>query len=115
MPKIANVKLSWTRSPSADVASRKIVITKNGEETTLEFGPEVSDYTLDVPAMGSLQFKTIVLDSEGKTATSETYSFTLGDLEDPVPDTNLFHEILSVRDEGTPPISGGGRRSKAAE
>lgn len=104
--KIANVKISWVRSPSADVTSRKIEVTKNGEVTTLDLGPEVSDYVLDVEALGAVTVKTTVFDSEGQQATSDTYSFTLGDLEAPLPDTNFFHEVLSVRDDAAAPPPG---------
>ncbi len=92
----ATVRLGWVRSVSADVTSRKVIITKNGEQTTIDVGPEVSEYVLEVEASSSVQFQTIVTDSEGKEATSETYSFVLGDLVPPQPDTGLFHEVLGL-------------------
>ncbi len=92
----ATVRLGWVRSVSADVTSRRVIITKNGEQTTIDVGPEVSEYVLEVEASSSVQFQTIVTDSEGKEATSETYSFVLGDLVPPQPDTGLFHEVLGL-------------------
>lgn len=92
----ASIRLFWTRSASADIASRKITITKNGETTVLEVGPEVNEYVLDVDASSSVVFLTEVTDSEGRTATSEAYSFTVGDLVPPQPDTGLGHEVLAV-------------------
>ncbi len=98
MSKVADVKLGWLKSPSADIGKVKVVVTNDGTETTSEFGPEVESVQIVVKAMGAVQFKVIVFDTEGKQATSETYSFNLGDLEDPLPATNLFHEVLAVRD-----------------
>ncbi len=95
---VADVKLSWQRSVSADINSRKIVITKNGESTTVEVGPEVDSYTLEVSASSTVSFNTVVTDTEGNEVSSETYSFTIPDLEAPQPDTNLFHEITGVRE-----------------
>lgn len=100
--KIATVKLGWERSVSADVTSRVVTITKDGETTTIDVGPEVSEYVLEVEALKSVAFNTTVFDSEGNETTMETYSFTLGDLTPPQPDTNPFHEVLSVRDDEVP-------------
>lgn len=99
MSKIATVSISWIRSPSADVSERQLIVTKDGETTTYDVGPEVSDYQIDVEASKSISFKTIVKDSEGLTATSETATFTVGDLEAPLPDTGLTADIVSVRDD----------------
>lgn len=100
--KVADVKLSWQRSVSSDVTSRRIVIRKNGEETTVEVGPEVDQYTLEVQAQSSVSFHTVVVDGEGNEVSSETYSFNLGDLELPQPDTVLMHEVIAIRDTETP-------------
>lgn len=102
--KIATVKLGWTRSVSPDVTSRQIVITKDGEQTTIDVGAEVSEYVLEVEASKSVTFHTTVFDSEGNSTSMESYSFTLGDLEAPQPDTNPFHEVLSVRDAELEPV-----------
>lgn len=95
---VADVRLGWTRSISNDITSRIITITKNGEETKIEVGPEVSEYVLEVQASTSVTFKTEVIDSENKVVSSELYSFTVSDLVDPQPDTDLFHEIIAVRE-----------------
>lgn len=112
MARVADVRLSWIRSPSADVTARRIRVTKNGEETVYDVGPEVAEYAIEVPASSSVTFRTEVLDSEGNVATSEVASFSVGDLESPLPDTGLFHEIVGVRDvpeNPTPnPPDGGG-------
>lgn len=100
---IATVRIGWVRSVSTDVVSRKIDITKDGVGLdTIEVGPEVSEYHLDIEATGSVQVKTTVIDSEGLQTVSDTYSFVIGDLVNPQPDTGFFHEILSVRDDAVP-------------
>jgi hypothetical protein len=98
MAKVADVKLGWTKSPSSDVDSVEIVVINDGTETTTELGPEVQDFQIVVSASKSVQFSIKTYDSEGNMATSETYSFTLGDLEAPLPATGLFHEVLGVRE-----------------
>ncbi len=98
MAKVADVKLSWTKSPSADVAKVTVVVTKDGTETTTEVGPEVESIQIVVEASKSVTFKVIVTDSEGLAATSDIYTFSLGDLEAPLPATDLFHEVVGVRD-----------------
>lgn len=107
MAKIADVKLSWTKSPSADVVKVQVVTTVNGTETTAEVGPEVESFQIAVAASGSVQFKVVVTDSEGLTSTSAIYSFSLGDLEAPQPATNLSHTVVGVRDDVpvTPPVA----------
>ncbi len=100
--KVADVKLSWVKSPSADVSKVKAVVSNDGSETTTEFGPEVEQFTIVVAASKSVQFKVIVTDTEGLEATSETYTFTLGDLTAPQPASNLFHEVVGIRDVDDP-------------
>lgn len=102
MAKVADVKLGWRKSVSADVAKVKIVVTNDGTETTTEGGPEVEEIQIVVKASTSVQFKVVTIDTEGYEATSELYSFTLGDLVPPQPATDLFHQVLSVRDEDAP-------------
>jgi hypothetical protein len=100
--KIATVKLGWTKSASADVAKVDILTTIGGTQTTTTVGPEVESIQVDVAASTSFSFQVVVTDSEGLTASSEIYAFTLGDLTDPLPATDLFHQIIAVRDD-TPP------------
>lgn len=98
MARVADVRFFWTRSPSADIATVKAVVTQNGTETVTEFGPEVEEFTLSIPALSSVQFKIESFDSEGNKATSETYGFVLGDLEMPLPATGLGHEVLGTHE-----------------
>ncbi len=96
--KVATVKLGWMRSASADVNAQKIEVTKNGELTTIDLPAEVEEFTLEVQAVSTVTFKVSAIDAEGNVATSDLYSFTLGDLEAPLAPTGLFHEILAVND-----------------
>lgn len=103
MSKVADVKLSWTKSATADIKKVSVVVSNNGTETTADFGPEVESFNIVVQASSSVNFKVVVTDSEGLTATSSVYSFTLSDLEAPQPATNLKHEVVGIRDVGPNP------------
>lgn len=107
MAKVADIKLMWSKSPSSDIDRVNIVVTNNGTETTTELGPEVEDFAIVVQASGAASFKIVTFDTEGKQATSELYSFTLGDLEDPLPATNLTHEVMGIRDDNPQPPNTG--------
>src|SRR5262245_36985849 len=96
--KVADVKLYWLKSPSQDVNRVEIETSIDGNVTKTEVGPEVEEITVVVQARASVQFKVTVFDTEGNQASSEIHSFTLGDLEDPLPATALGHEILGVRE-----------------
>jgi len=100
MAKVADVKLSWTRSPSSGVTKVEVKTTVNGNETVVEVGPEVESFQITVQASSTVSFQVITHgDESGDVAASETYTFTLGDLEAVLPATGLGHEVLAVRDE----------------
>ena len=103
------VRLFWTRSPSTDVTARRITVTKGSESAQFDLGPEVSEYLIEVEAFTFVTFKTEVMDAAGNKATSDTYTFTSPDMEAPLSDTNLGHEIVGIIDgTPTPPGNGGG-------
>lgn len=102
MAKVADIRLSWKKSVSADVNKVEIVVTNDGTETRTELGVEVQEFQIVVAATKSCQFRVDTHDSEGQMTSSEVYSFTLGDLEAPQPATELFHEVLAVRDVPDP-------------
>ena len=97
--RVADVRLSWSPSVSADVVSQvaKVVVDGN-EPTTFELGPSVGEVVIEVNASSSVVFSVESTDSEGETSVSELYTFHLGDLVAPQPATDLFHEILAIRD-----------------
>lgn len=107
--KVADIRLFWTKSPSADVDHVEVTVTQNGTQTVNQFGPEVEEFQIVAQASSSVQFQVDTFDTEGNKATSVVYGFTLGDLESPLPATNLGHEILGVRDvpdvPPNPPVS----------
>ncbi len=96
--KVAKVKLSWRKSPSSDLAKVEIIVDNGGNVTTTVLGPDVEQFMVDVEASKTLNFKILTYDMEGYVSTSELYAFTLGDLEAPLPATNLSHEVISVED-----------------
>jgi len=100
--KEADVLLSWKKSPSVDVSKQVIEITVDGNLKTFELGPEIESYQFVVSAKSSVSFNVTTFDEEGNQTASESYTFTLGDLEAPLPATSLFHEILAVRDQIVP-------------
>lgn len=98
MSKIATVKLGWKKSPSADIDRVELIVLKDGTETTTRLGPEVEEFLIEVQASTGVSFRIDTFDTEGYKAASEIYSFMLGDLEDPQPATELYHEVVSVRE-----------------
>ena len=101
--KVADIKLSWKRSPSSDIKSVKVVFSANGSETTVDTeSPDVQELAVTVSANSNCSFKIVTTDNEGLVATSEVYSFNLGDLEAPLPATNLSHVVVAIRDIPNP-------------
>lgn len=96
--KVADVKLSWKKSVSADIDRVEILVTVNGTETKTDLTSEVEEFMIEVAASGSAQFQIITFDKEGSQSSSVIYSFTLGDLEPPQPATDLTHQVVAVRD-----------------
>jgi len=99
MPKIADVRLLWKKSPSLDIEKVKLHIFVNeGPEIINELSPEIESFLIVVPASNQAKFKVESLDSEGNVAMSEEYLFGIGDLELPLPATELGHKVEAIRD-----------------
>lgn len=99
MSKVADVKLTWKKSPSLDIASQVIVLSVNGvSETDIELSPGLESYTGEFQANSTVTFSISSFDSEGNVAASESHTFQIGDLELPLPATDLFHEFVGVRE-----------------
>lgn len=97
--KVADVKIGWIASVSTDVVKSILSVSIDGAEpTTSELTPEVVSAVIEVKAQSSVVFSVTTVDAEGLQSVSETYTFTLGDLEAPQPVTGLFHEVVAVRD-----------------
>ena len=97
--KVADVKIGWAASVSTDVVKSILSVSIDGAEPTVsELTPEVVSAVIEVKAQSSVVFSVTTVDAEGLQSVSETYTFTLGDLEAPQPVTGLFHEVVAVRD-----------------
>lgn len=103
MPKIATIKSRWKRSPSSDIVKAKVVFTMDGLSTTTDVDPSVEEFVFEAAANSSFQVRIDSYDSDDLIASSQTVSRTLGDLEGPLPATDLTLEIISVRDGELPP------------
>lgn len=104
--RVADVRLFWRRSVSSGIQKQVLRLTVDGvSDTGMELGPEVEEVMVTVSANSFGQFAVDTYDDEGKVAVSVTYDFRLGDLVDPLPATDLGHEIVQVRDdEPAPPV-----------
>ena len=97
--KVADVKLSWSPSVSSDVVKQVVRVAIDGQTpTTFEVGPSVDSVVIEVKASSSAVFSVESTDADGESVVSELYTFALSDLVAPQPATNLFHEIVAVRD-----------------
>jgi hypothetical protein len=97
--KVADVKLSWSPSVSGDVVKQVVRVAIDGQTpTTFEVGPSVDSVVIEVKASSSAVFSVESTDADGESVVSELYTFALSDLVAPQPATNLFHEIVAVRD-----------------
>lgn len=101
MAKVADMILNWTMSPSTDIATQKLHVTINSEvKPPIELPAWHQQYIYtSIPANSSFAWRIESIDTEGKSVFSQSDSFTLGDLEDPFPATNLNHVLQAVRDE----------------
>lgn len=100
MGKVADIRLGWKKSASADVVRVKIVTRIDGMESNVETeNPDVQEIRVTARPGSALQFQVFVTDSEGNTTPSTIYDHVFGDFEAPQPATDLFHEVLAIREE----------------
>jgi hypothetical protein len=101
--RVADVKLSWKPSVSTDVASQRVVVSIDGQETlNADVSATTEEMMIEVNAQSSVVFAVFTTDFEGNESQSESYTFTIGDLEAPQPASLLGHEIVAVRDVVVP-------------
>lgn len=98
MAKVADVRLSWSKSPSADVKRVRLSVNIDGTESTADLGPDVNEFMVEVKAGGTVTYKVVTIGNDDLEATSADYTFTLGSLEVPEPAFDLFHKVVAVRD-----------------
>lgn len=101
MPRSARIELGWSRSLSTDVAKQEIKIEINGAIQTVMVPPEVESYLITVEAQSSVSFSVDTFDEDGQTG-SIVYSFSVGDLEAPLPATDLFHRVVAIIEPDVP-------------
>lgn len=98
--RVADVKLKWKRSVSADVALQIVKVIIDGVETlSSELPPELESVSITVKASQNVQFSVTTRDDEGQETVSEVYTFQVGNLDAPAPATELGHEIVGIREE----------------
>ena len=110
MGKVADLKLSWLRSPSPDnkIGRVELAITQNGAVTTQEIGKDVQEFAITVKTNTSFSYKVLTYDNDtNQVVTSLSADINIGDLELPLPASGLQIEILAIRDEDDT-VSGGG-------
>ena len=103
MKMYAMVELAWKRTPSLDVNRIRIEINNDGVSSSQEFGVEVESHSVKVYASKMLTYKIVSIDEDNNEAVSQLHSFTLSDLESPLPATELTHKIVSIHDEDLEP------------
>ncbi len=97
--KVATVRFTWTKSPSTDIVKREFILDINGAgQQVTEIGTSVEEFVVDINAPSGGSFTTRLTDEEGNVTMSVTQSFTIPDLEAPLPDTNLAYTIVAVHD-----------------
>lgn len=94
----AKFLLGWTPSISSDIVEQQVKIVIDGAEQTVSYGRDVEEHTIDVAANSSVLFSVDSLDAEGNVASSVSHSFSVGDLVDPQPATDLFHRMVQKYD-----------------
>jgi hypothetical protein len=97
--KFATLRLHWVKSPSMDIDRVELRVNVNGSETITTLSGDTEEFTTEVSANSVISFDLKVFDTEGKEATSQTFTKGIGDLEDPLPPTDLGIDILAVRDD----------------
>jgi hypothetical protein len=99
---LAKIRLKWKRTVSTGSLTRKLTVTNDGETIVVDLPIEVEEYFIDVKASKTFSFQTEVKDDEGLVVSSTFFTFTLGDLIAPQPDTELGFEIVSIVDDSVP-------------
>lgn len=96
--KNAKVTLSWVKSVSSDVVNQVVVVAVNGVDIFLaNLAPDVQSVEIGTFAQGSVLTGThTVADGSGNTAVANLPSFTVPDLESPVPATGFSWSYVVV-------------------
>lgn len=96
--KVADMKLFWTRSVGMKIPKQVIEYTLDGNTKTLEIGPEVESFTLEMRANKSGRYKVTTYSEDGQPTVSDEVTFQTGDLETVPPATGLGSAITAIRE-----------------
>lgn len=99
--KNADVTLSWVKSVSNDVVSQNLDIVVNGVSTGgVNLAPDVEQLRVGIFAAGTVLTGThTVADAAGNTAVVNLPSFTVPDLDNPLPATGHNWSYVVVEEE----------------
>lgn len=97
--KSARIRFTWKKSPSSDITSTTVVLTTNENVQLTELGPEIGQFDVVIKSNSDVKLQIKSTDSEGNEVMSSELSFHLGDLELPLPATELAYTILEVIDD----------------
>lgn len=100
--KVADVRLYWTPSLSSDIAKQVVNVTIGDSISTFDLLPGAVEHRIEVTSNSSFSFSVDSIDVEGNRIASVTYSSNVGDLEVPLPATDLGSEIMGVREVELP-------------
>lgn len=101
--KVADIRLGWKKSVSIGVLSQLLTLTVDGVTTTAALDANIEEFMIVVSASKSVQFKVDTTDIDGTTS-SLVYDFLVSDLELPLPATDLFHQVVAIRDIPDEPV-----------
>lgn len=96
MAKAAQCTFFWKKSPSSDIVKNEVIILCNGAEYKFETGPEVEQIAVTVRASRAFSFTIKSFDAEGNEVVSASFSGSVGDLEAPLPATDLGFSVNAV-------------------
>lgn len=97
MAVVADVKFSWVGSPSSDVVSQTARLSKASGEVVVE---QVLDVSVTEVVLVGLEQKTdyvfTVVVTDGTQDAASSIQLNLGDLEAPLPASDLTYSVVSV-------------------
>lgn len=109
MHKEIDVEFSWISSPSPDIVTLEAILTVNGQAQVKALTPTDQQLMFTFKANDAFQFKLRAVNRLGQEAFSLTISDVIGNLEAPLPPSNLSWRYISApRDVADPGDETGG-------
>lgn len=111
---VADVLFTWKKSPSADVSKVIAVLNVEGIETQTEIAdPSMESWQTTIGTEKSGTFRVDTYDGAGNVAVSQVLTWSVPDLEAPLPATNLSYSIVGTHDDGNPAPAPSGAPKKS--